>query len=246
MQQVGLVDTTGEIDAKLIGRVAAALNLQIARDVAQFWTVQANVQYLPDPGAIPVGVWPIKLIKTLPRKQGGGFHLDEHEQPYAEVVVTAGNNGWSLEASHETIEMLIDPSGNKMHSSNAIQIDDQSTKDCRGRFNYLVEASDPCEASNYAYKIDGVMVSDFITPRFYDDMPAARARYSFTGAVTRPREVLPGGYITFLNDETDTWQQILYLDPVPKLRTLKRAADDKRSLREWVDSETRALRAPLS
>ena len=42
--QVGLVDTTGKISAELMQSVAAALNIQVTRDLPQFWTVQASVQ----------------------------------------------------------------------------------------------------------------------------------------------------------------------------------------------------------
>ena len=54
--QVGLVDTTGEISAELMQSVAAALNVQVTRDLPQFWTVQASVQYLPNAKKIPAGV----------------------------------------------------------------------------------------------------------------------------------------------------------------------------------------------
>jgi hypothetical protein len=66
---------------------------------------------------------------------------------------------------------------------------------------------------------------------------ASGTRYSFTGAVTKPREILRGGYISFVNQETDEWQQILYLGSAPELKTLGPATGDKRSLREWIDNE---------
>ena len=61
------------------------------------------------------------------------------------------------------------------------------------QFNYLVEACDPCEGNADGYQIQGVLVSDFITPRFYDALSTPGTRYSFTGAVTAPRQVLPEG-----------------------------------------------------
>jgi hypothetical protein len=57
VEQVGLVDTTGAIDVEQVQAVAAALNVQVTRDVPQFWTVQATVLYLPNPKKIPAGVW---------------------------------------------------------------------------------------------------------------------------------------------------------------------------------------------
>src|ERR1051326_6395764 len=107
--------------------------------------------------------------------------------------------------------MLVDPSGNRLQTSGAIGIDGGGPiKDVTGRFEYLVEACDPCEAAHITYLIHGVSVSDFITPHFYDPKLIPGTRYSFTGAISRPREILKGGYIRFLNPTDGELQQILW------------------------------------
>jgi hypothetical protein len=68
--QVGLVDVAGDLDPKLVQATAAALNVQVMRDLPQFWNVTATVLYLPSPKDIPVGVWPVRLVKTLPPGEG--------------------------------------------------------------------------------------------------------------------------------------------------------------------------------
>ena len=64
----------------------------------------------------------------------------------------------------------------------------------------------------------------------------AGTRYSFGGHVTLPREVLPGGYISFADPQANKFEQILYLGPKPVLRDLGpfRGA----SLRQFVDRRT--------
>lgn len=243
--RVGLVDTTGHVDPNLMQAAAAAINLQVTRDLPQFWGVQATVSYLPNPKRLPAGVWPVQLVSTLPAGEGG-VHMDRHNQPYAKVI--AGNDAsWTIDASHEIIEMLVDPFGNKMQSSRAIQIANGTVQDATGEFNYLVEACDPCEANAFGYTIQGVLVSDFLTPRYYDPLVTPGTRYSFTGAIKAPRQMLKGGYISFVNLETDRWQQILWLDPAgpPQLRDLGPASGA--SLRAWIDGlmaheDTQALR----
>jgi hypothetical protein len=54
--QIGLVDTTGALEADLVQSVAAALNIQITRDLPQFWSISATVIYLPSPHKVPAGV----------------------------------------------------------------------------------------------------------------------------------------------------------------------------------------------
>jgi hypothetical protein len=233
--QVGLVDTTGAIDADLMQSVAAALNIQVTRDLPQFWSVSATVMYLPNPHKIPVGVWPVQLVKSLPPGEGG-FHLDKHKQPYAKVIASPKDASWSIDASHETLEMLVDPYGNRMQSSVAIEIKGGKIVDGTGQFGYLVEACDPCEDDKYGYTINGVVVSDFITPHFYDPLVTPGTRYSFTGALKAPRQILPGGYISWVNQEADEWQQLLYLSAKPVIKNMGKASADK-SLREWIDGK---------
>ncbi len=239
--QIGLVDTTGKINVDLMHSVAAALNVQVTRDLPQFWPIQANVLYLPDPKKIPAGVWPVQLVKELPPGEGG-FHMNKHNQPFSKVIASPDSDEWTIDASHETIEMLVDPYGNKLQSSQSIEIVGGKIKDGTAEFEYLVEACDPCEADKYAYPIQGVAVSDFITPRFYDPVVTPGTRYSFTGAITAPRQLLPGGYISFVNTAADEVQQILWVDPdsPPTLKNLGSAGGGL-SLRQWVDGKMHSV-----
>ncbi|MBS0561110.1 MAG: hypothetical protein JSR21_13750 [Proteobacteria bacterium] len=235
--QVGLVDMTGKIDTSLMQAAAAALNLQVTRDLPQFWPINATVAYLPSAKHVPTGVWPIQLVAKLPPGEGG-FHMDKHNQPYAKVIASPKDDTWTIDASHELIEMLVDPWGNRMQSSVAIHVVGNGVQDGTGQFSYLVEACDPCEANQYGYTVNGVLVSDFITPHYYDPTAVAGTRYSFNGSLTGPRQMLPGGYISFVNEALDEWQQILWVDPnqPPQLRNLG-PAGNARSLRAWIDGE---------
>lgn len=233
--QVGLIDTTGKLDAQLVQEAAAAINVQVMRDLPTYWNVQATVRYLSDPDSIPVGVWPVFLVAKLPPHEGG-VHLDNKNQPYSLVIGTPDSADWTIDASHETLEMLVDPSGNRLQTSRAIAISGKTVEDTVGQFEYLLEVCDPCEASQYAYSVNGIAVSDFITPHFYDPVSVASTRYSFGGNIERPRQVLPGGYISFVNPDSDDMQQILLLGPTPQERNLGPATGS--SLRVFVDGKT--------
>src|SRR5271167_2201039 len=137
--QVGLVDTTGALDSALVEATAAALNIQVMRDLTQFWNVQATVRHLPNPKSIPVGVWPVLLVAKLPPGEGG-VHLTKNNQPYSLVIGTPDSSDWTIDASHETLEMLVDPSGNRLQASRAIKIAGNDVEDAPGEFEYLVEA----------------------------------------------------------------------------------------------------------
>jgi hypothetical protein len=236
--QVGLVDATGKLDPAFVDATAAALNIQVMRDLPQFWNIKATVRHLPNLNHIPAGVWPVLLVDKLPPHEGG-VHLDKNHQPYSLVIGTPDNDDWTIDASHETLEMLVDPWGNRFHTSRGIGIVGGVIEDTTGEFNYLVEACDPCEGNQYAYSIHGVAVSDFITPHFYDPVATAGTRYSFGGNIKKPRQLLPGGYISYVDTAKNEVEQILWVEAKPKHRNLGPATGA--SLRVFVDGETRQL-----
>ncbi|CAB3807194.1 hypothetical protein LMG28688_06503 [Paraburkholderia caffeinitolerans] len=212
LHQVVLVDKTKAIDPALLQNAAAALSLQASKHLPGCWSgTTATVSYASNAKVLPPNSWPIYLVKALPPGEGG-FHQDKRKQPYAEVIASPDDPTWTIDASHEMCEMLVDPYGNRMQSSQAIAIEGDGVADTTGEFSYLVEVCDPCEANQFAYEINGIAVSDFITPDFYDTTGAAGVSYSYTGSVTRPRDLLKGGYISYI-DESGDWQQILWVDP---------------------------------
>ena len=233
--QVGLVDTTGKLDPHLVQSAAAALNIQVMRDLPQFWNIKATVTYLPNAKQIPAGVWPIQLVHSLPPGEGG-FHMTKHNQPYSKVIATPASTEWTIDASHETLEMLVDPYGNRLQSSEAIAISGNGVKDTSGQFEYLVEACDPCEADQFGYSISGIVVSDFITPHYYDPVATPGTRYSFTGAIKAPRQLLKGGYISFIDSAADQWKQILWVNPGKPTLNVLGPAPAGANLRVWIDS----------
>jgi hypothetical protein len=234
---VVLVDQTHEIDTVLLHSAALSLNSQVTQDLPKYWSgINATVSYAPKLAAVPKGAWPIFLVKELPPGEGG-YHLDKKNQPFAKVIAGAADETWTIDASHELIEMLVDPFGNRMQTSQAIAIQGDGVVDAPGTFSYLVEACDPCEANNFAYEIAGVAVSDFITPHFYDASLTSGAQYSFKGNIERPRQLLKGGYISYVLPD-GSMQQILWVEPGdPQCKNLSLGDGAVRSLREAVHAE---------
>ena len=243
-RRIGIASRSGSVELRDLIKVAAALNLQIARDLQPIWNISASVTALADPESIEPGVWPILIVDDVGHPGADGIHLTEHQQPYA--LVHAGRT-WSLTASHECLEMLVDPSGNWLVPSAAIAVVKGEVRDLPGaKFEYLVEVADPSEDPANAYMIDDVLVSDFYTPRFFDPVASGGVRYSFTGRVTRPRQVLPNGYISWLNPRTGGLQQLRWMNR-PEIVDLpgQIKAGPQRPLRGHIDEQTRS-RARLS
>jgi len=235
--RIGLVDKTKSIEPEQLSAVASALNLQVARDFSPIWNVRATVSAYPGKSTPPPGVWPVFIVSNLPPGEGG-VHLTKHRQPYALVEI---GDSWSLSASHECLEMLADPSGSRLYASSAIAVKGGHIVDAPGKFEYLVEVCDPSEDDPFSYMVDGIVVSDFYTPHFFDPKVSVGVQYSFTGALKRPREVLKGGYLSWFNPETDTLQQVQYFTGEPVIKDLGPASANM-SLRECIDKQTQPLR----
>jgi hypothetical protein len=192
LNQIALVAQTDMIAFNDLTVVAAALQKQATRDVSPLWNIEASVDAFSTLDEVPLGYWHVIIDDTIPF-DAAGIHLnDDNGQPYALVTYS---EDWSLTTSHEVIEMLVDPSGNRTAATN-------SPKPNQGRVLVLVEACDPSEAAKFGYTVNGVLVSDFYTPRFFDPVQSDGVQYSFTGAITEPLQVLDGGYMSWWDPQS--------------------------------------------
>ncbi len=225
---IGLVSESKSVTPRALMRTAAALQKQVTRDYAPIWHVKATVSAFAALDDVPNGYWPLIVMDDIHTAGAAGVHQDKNGQPYALVEASAS---WSLTASHETLEMLTDPFGNRLVSG-------RSPKRGQGRVEFLVEVGDPCEDAAFAYTANGITVTDFITPAFFDPVPSPSAQYSFTGAVKKPRQVLKGGYLSWHDPITDHWWQEIWFDARPKFRDLGVLGRLKGSLRATIDAMT--------
>jgi len=220
------VEKDGLIDPADLTRIAAALQKQVTRDFAPIWKTSATVSAFTRLKDVPLGYWPVIVVADV--KDAAGYHEDQNGQPFA--LVEAGPS-WSLTASHETLEMIADPFGKRLVAG-------QSPDPKKGRVQFLVEVCDPSEDEAFSYTVNGVRVSDFYTPNFFDPVASPGVRYSFTGAIDKPRKVLRGGYLSWHDPRTNHWYQETYFGSKPEIRDLGRFDAKFRNFRAFTDYHT--------
>ena len=213
--------------------VSAAIQRQVTRDLAPIWEISATIDAFEKVSDVPVGYWPVIIVDKLPDPSLAGVHEDVNGQPLALVVAASKIEDWSVAASHEVLEMLVDPYGNRL-------VPGDSPKAGQGRVRFLVEICDPSEGAENGYSSNGVRVSDFYTPNFFDPFPSAGVRYSFSGNIKKPHEVLKGGYLTWQELAKGEWWQKTRFGEKPGFRPLQgidqratgnlRAAVDRQSI----------------
>ena len=205
VHQLALISESSQVPIGDVMKVAAALQKQASRDIGPIWEVSATVDAMEKLEDVPAGYWPIILMDDIGFSGAAGIHLDRDRQPFALVTASSDRDVWSLTASHEMAEMIVDPFGDRLVAGD-------SPKPDQGRVRFLVEVSDPSEDASFGYSVNGVLVSDFYTPNFFDPVVATSVRYSFTGAIKRPRQVLKGGYLSWVVSETNHWWQETWFD----------------------------------
>ena len=227
MISLALVVETRRIRPTEIKEVAAAVQRQIGRDFAPLWGVEATVDPFLALEDVPSGYWPMIVRDDFPGMDIIGIHLDRRGQPFALI---RGNPTWSLTVSHEALEMISDPWGSRLMPGG-------SPRPGQGLVELLVEVCDPPGGVAHAYTVNGYLVSDFITPNYYDPVPAPGVRYSFTGAITRPRDIVGGGYLAWREPTTQEWWAWDWVNiPRPVFRSLGQLSDPSLPLRQQVDA----------
>jgi hypothetical protein len=232
LQQVAIVSQAPSIGFADVAKMAAAMQKQVSRDFAPIWNIQATVDSFAALKDVPLGYWPVLIRDDVAQKfDAAGIHLDKSGQPFALVQTS---DDWTLTVSHEVLEMLADPFGERVIAGAA----PKEAKNMK-RVEYLVEVCDPSEATQFSYTVNDIPVSDFYTPNFFDPVAAPGVRYSFTGAITKPRTILKGGYVSFHNTTNDHWYQITWFSGTkPALRDLGVFAASAKCTREWIDEHT--------
>lgn len=237
-QRIALIDQTGRIGRDHLAAVAAANQQHVNMNVSKYWpAASVTVTTMPDKTPIPADTWPVFIVSSLPPGEGGYHSNDDHNQPYSMVV---NGQGWMMAVSHEIIEMCIDPYGQRVVSGPIIELRAGTQSLGSKTVTYLVEACDAPESHGFAIPMNGysVALTDFLTPAFYQ--ASAGGPFDHMHRIKTPLQILPGGYISFM-DEKNIWWQIVWLGPSPQLIELG-PMSGARSIREFVDKKSQGLR----
>jgi hypothetical protein len=227
---VALVSDVPELTLDALKPVAAALQIQVNGHFAPKWPISASIEAHSEKG-IPPGFWPIRIMADIQQPGAAGYHTDANNQPYALIQFASD---WTVTASHELLEMLLDPFGNSLVPAviNGKQV------------QVLRELCDPCEA--FTYFIHGVAVSDFLTPHYYEKQPTPHLHYSFLNKLSGPMDVATDGYLSWLDTETNHWLQETNFAgqgiQISDLGPNSKADRNGMSLREWIAQVSKVLR----
>ncbi len=193
---IAILNQSTVVENDDVATMTAAIASQIQTDVAPIWErAPASVVFYTDPTAIPTEAHGIAIVDTIQDQPTGvlGLHTtDQAGQVWGVVAAQPelANSGqvltgdWSVSStlSHEVLEMFIDPNCNLWANNGQGSV-------------YSLEVCDPVEAPTYT--VNGVAVSNFVTPAWFDPLAPAGAQFDKLGELTAGFSILPGGYMTY-------------------------------------------------
>lgn len=207
---VVLIDFGGTgVSKSEMADTAHALTLQLTEHVAlpppYGWGMGMTFRVGAGRFDVRPGEWILGLFAQPDQPGALGYHdVGPNGKPYAKVFPLLDKQDgvlWSTTASHEAIEMAVDPLGRR------------SAQGLDGRI-WALEACDQVEAQSY--DILGVKVSDFNLPANFEPWGSSHlGKLNWLGNQSSPMEVLPGGYAQYYDPNTG-WQQVEHAEAKPR------------------------------
>jgi hypothetical protein len=175
--------------------VLPALQKQVSNDFKAYWDLDCTITFLANSQPPTLGWWQIVIVDNPDQAGALGYHeLTSDGTPLGKVFAKLDLDqgcSWTLTLSHELLEMLADPWINWCAMGSDSRI-------------YALEVCDAVEDDKLGYEIDGVLVSDFVTPAWFE--PTCADRIDFMRHLSKQLELARGGYISVF-DPTSGWTQ---------------------------------------
>lgn len=217
-------------------RAIRAVNRQVIEDFMPIWGAgyvsklhASRFNPAADPDILEEGPVPAEAVLYLvdqPHLAGAlGYHsINNSEVPVGFVFTDLGE--WTVTLSHEVLELIVDPTVNILvpgpHPANPNDV--------------VLHAYEVCDAvERTVYDIEGIVVSNFITPQYFREGDARGTRNDFLGIGVPSFGLTPGSHIAFFNLATGNWEVVIGASKMSRCNV------DARQFEKW---QTKELRPP--
>jgi hypothetical protein len=234
--QISVINESTVLADTDVEPVVAALQKQVTDDFGPIWGTNAELKIVAKDTQPPNGSWWLVLLDDSDQANALGYHdLTTEGMPIGKAFAASdlkAGTSWTVTASHELLEMLGDPNINLtvfVQNSNAA-----------GAL-YAYEVCDACEDDSLGYKIDNVLLSDFVYPAWFEGFRTeGSTQFDRMNKIHNPFELVAGGYIGVFNVASGSgWTQKTDQRPTS---TLQRGAVGTRRERrtiphdQWINS----------
>jgi hypothetical protein len=202
--QISVINESTVLTDADVTPVVVALQQQVTNDFRPVWGKDAELKIIPQGSQPPTGTWWLVILDDSDQAGALGYHdLTPDGLPIGKIFAASdlkAGTSWSVTASHELLEMLADPNIN-------LTVFVQN-RDTAGML-YAYEVCDTCEDDSFGYKVNNILVSDFVYPAWFETFrEQGSAQFDHMKQIHSPLELLTGGYIGVFNVTGGSgWQQ---------------------------------------
>ncbi len=239
--QIAVINASTAVSDDEVRAAAAALQIQVRRDFAPVWGIDADLTVVPRGGTPGAGAWWLVILDTSDSAGALGYHdLTPEGLPLAKVFAQSAlklGYQWTVTASHELLEMLADPDV-------VLTAFVEATRSTGTLYAY--EVCDACEADQFGYAIQGTQVSDFVHPAWFESFrQPGSTQFDHESRIRQPFGLLAGGYIGVYDVKAGGgWRQLTAEPGADPYRARPRAGsrtERRRTPRvEWIRSRSDA------
>jgi hypothetical protein len=170
------------------GKLIAAMQVFVDKHVAPVWGTRAKLVKARD---LKPGKWAMVFVDHADHARALARHdLTPDGLPLARVFVKttlANKNLVSVAATHELVEMLVDPAINLV------------TMRKGSKLVYQYESADPVE--DLHFPVNGIPMTNFVYPTYFEEFhKPGSVRFDHLGELNKPFQIHTGGYQGVLKD----------------------------------------------
>jgi hypothetical protein len=236
MIHIAIVNASSALHDTEVEAAVGGLQRQISGDFAAAWGVDAHLSFVAHGATLPSDQWWLAVLDDSDQQGALGYHdLTTDGLPLGKVFAATDQKygkQWTVTASHELLEMLADP------DIDLAAFVEQKSSVAR---LYAYEVCDPVEADELAYDVDGVRVSGFVYPAWFQSFRRrGSTRFDHAGHLTQPFELAPGGYCSVYDVTGGSWRQVTRDGDEPRFGHRPRPGSRRERRRtprsEWLSS----------
>lgn len=235
--KICIVNTSTTIPKAEFSSVVKAIQKQVRNDFAPAWGMTATLKQVaakskgaqdPDLNVADVIIYVGELGDDPQTVDDAlGYHSMNYKGvPYGFVFVDISaqvGEPWSVTLSHEVLELIADPYVNLL-----VVGPHPRTKNQQALYAY--EVCDPVQSDTYA--IDGIEVSNFVTPLYFADgeldiVPTT----NFQNVSLKRFGVAAGGYLSYFDLKTGAWANVFGRGASKRTKAKARAKNARRMMR---------------
>ncbi len=200
---IAVINFSTQLNDQDIQHAIRSVNRQVVEDFMPIWGA-SRISKLHEPVSDPADIntlahEPLYADSVIYLVDEGllpgalGFHdLNARDLPFGFVFVLDAND-WTVTLSHEVLELIIDPTVNIFVPG----------PDPRNAANLVLHTYEVCDAvERTIYQIDGIAVSNFLTPSYFTVGDAVGTRNDFLGVDVPSFGVTRNSHIAFLDLST--------------------------------------------